>query len=290
LLLLLNPFIRQVTNSEEKPTVVFAIDNSQSIRNINDSTQLNSLYQNLESLRKRLAGDVNVDVQSLEGGVANQNITQIPLNQPSSNLSEMLRSIQNNYENRNLDRVVLVSDGIHNQGISPDFITYSFPIHTLALGDTTTQRDIRLQAVLANKVAYLGNEFPVVAEIENVGFPNRSLTAYLSQNGQILDRKTVNFQEDNEVQSVTFYTNAKRKGMQHYVVSVDVLENEFTDQNNSRDVYIEVIDGKEKILLVAAAPHPDVKAIRSAIEKMKTTALRCISQASPNPRKKNMTW
>jgi hypothetical protein len=47
---------------------------------------------------------------------------------------------------------------------------------------------------------------------------------------------------------------------------------EFTAQNNSRDAYIEVIDGKEKILLLAAAPHPDIKAIKSALEKNETTS------------------
>ncbi|MDX2306575.1 MAG: VWA domain-containing protein [Microscillaceae bacterium] len=267
LLLLLNPFIRQVINSEEKPTVVFAIDNSQSIANVNDSTRIKALLNNLKEITAKLGNDdVEIDVQQLDKAVTPAQMSNIPFNAPSTNLSSLLNNIRNNYENRNLAKIVLVSDGIHNQGISPNFLNYNVPILTVALGDTTPKRDIKLQSVLANKVAYLGNEFPVVAEVEHVGYPNRVVQVYLSQNGQILDRKTVNFESEQEIKQVTFYTTAKVKGMQHYVVSVDVLDGEFTNKNNSRDVYIEVIDGKEKILVVAAAPHPDIKAIRSVIE------------------------
>jgi len=267
-LLLLNPLMRQVTNTEEKPTIVFAIDNSQSIPESTDTTKLKKLYQSLDQVRKQLQeAGIDTDIQSLDLSNTPKDISSISSNLPATNLSAMLGNVQNNYENRNLDKVVLVSDGIYNQGISPAFRNFGFPIITLGLGDTTRKRDIKLQTVLANKVAYLGNKFPVVAEIENIGYPNRILTAYLTQNGQILDKKTISFKNDNEIQTITFYTNAKSKGMQHYIVKVDVLEGEFTARNNTRDVYVEVIDGREKVLLVASAPHPDIKALRSAIEK-----------------------
>jgi hypothetical protein len=55
--------------------------------------------------------------------------------------------------------------------------------------------------------------------------------------------------------------------VQHFVVEVDALNSEFTTKNNRRDTYIDVIDGKEKILLLALAPHPDLKAIRSIVER-----------------------
>ncbi|OJJ21811.1 hypothetical protein BKI52_15040 [marine bacterium AO1-C] len=268
LLLLLNPYLRQVSNTIEKPTVVFAIDNSQSIASTNDTSKIRQLYKELENLGNDLKKDqVNIDVQNLDATDLAKNLVTIPLNYASSNLSAILSGIKNNYENRNLDKVVLVSDGIYNQGISPVFQEYGFPIYTVGVGDTTKQRDIKLSAVLANKVAYLGNKFPVVAEVENVGYPGRSVNVYLSQNGQVIERKSITFKEDGELQQVTFLAEAKYKGMQRYMVYVDALENEFTKDNNARDVYIEVIDGKEKILVIAPTPHPDIKALKSAITK-----------------------
>lgn len=268
LLLLLNPYLRQVTNSVEKPTVVFAIDNSQSIATTNDSSKIRNLYKELEGLSNDLKKDnVNIDIQNLDATAIVKSMVNIPLNFASSNLSSILGAIKNNYENRNLDKVVLVSDGIYNQGISPVFQDYGFPVYTVGVGDTTKKRDIKLAAVLANKVAYLGNKFPVVAEVENIGYPGRTVNVYLSQNGQVLGKKTINFKEDGELQQVTFLTDAKYKGMQRYMVSVDALDNEFTKANNARDIYIEVIDGKEKILVIAPTPHPDIKALKSAITK-----------------------
>jgi hypothetical protein len=40
---------------------------------------------------------------------------------------------------------------------------------------------------------------------------------------------------------------------------------EFTAVNNRKDAYVDIVEGKEYILLAAPAPHPDLKAIRSAI-------------------------
>lgn len=267
-LLILNPFVRQVKNTYEKPTVVFAIDNSESIRYNNSAQSLTKLTGELQKLANELKTNrIDVEIQDLTGATAPlKNINDIKFTHPHTNLSEMLTGIKNNYENRNIDKVVLVSDGIINRGLSPAYSNFNFQLYTVALGDTTPKKDIRMQSVLANKVAYLGNQFPLVAEVENNGFANRRVNVYLSQNGKVLEQQSLQFKEDGDIQTVTFYTQAKIKGLQHYVVSVDVLEGEFTPNNNSRDVYIEVIDGKEKILLVAASPHPDIKAIRSALE------------------------
>ncbi len=267
ILLLLSPFLRQIKNQEERPTVVFALDNSQSITLGNDTNAVRNLYKNLENLAQDLQKqDIDVKFQSLENANP-KTIAKIPFSVTATPLSQMLTDIQNNYENRNLDKIILVSDGIHNQGISPTFLTLRSPVYSMALGDTTPKRDISLQTVLANKVAYLGNEFPLVAEIENNGFSNANTQVVLSQNGQVITQKSISFKGNNDVQQVTFNTQAKQKGIQHYTIQVQPLEGEFTLQNNVRDVYVEVIDGKEKILLVASAPHPDIKALKSAIEK-----------------------
>jgi hypothetical protein len=60
---------------------------------------------------------------------------------------------------------------------------------------------------------------------------------------------------------------AQQKGMQRYTVEVVPLNAEFSNKNNAKDAYIDIVDGKEKVLLVALAPHPDLKAFKSIIEK-----------------------
>jgi hypothetical protein len=59
---------------------------------------------------------------------------------------------------------------------------------------------------------------------------------------------------------------ASESGMQRYTIRAVPVEGEFIISNNSKEAYIDIIDGKQKILLVAAAPHPDIKALKSALE------------------------
>jgi hypothetical protein len=266
--LLLSPFVKQIKNTFEKPTVIVALDNSQSITLAGDSTQVNQTITNVRKLTTQLAGkDVNVEVQVFDRTLTPNQITSQLFTARTTNLSSMLGTIQSNYENRNLAGVVLISDGIYNQGISPEFQPYNFPIYTVGLGDTIPRRDINLKAVYYNTITYIGNQFPIVAEVHGIGFGGKVVNVQLKQNNKVLATKPVSFRNDMDVQEITFYTSASAKGTQHYVVEVTAQPEEFTRQNNSRDAYIEVIDGKEKILMLAMTPHPDIKAIKSALEK-----------------------
>ena len=266
--LLLNPFIRLIKNYFEKPVIVFAIDNSQSIPLATDTTAVNELKSKLDLLTNELKEkEFEVSIQTLNEAKTYQNITSIKFDNQTTNLGNLLSSIQSNYENKNLAGVVLFSDGIYNQGVAPTYNAYNMSIHTIGIGDTVAQSDLSLKAAYHNKIAYLGNKFPIVAEINNVGFVGKQTSVVLSKNGNILDSKTVNFTKENDLQQVQFLVEAKEKGMNHYVVDLKALGGEFTTRNNTKHIYIDVLDSREKILLVAASPHPDIKAIRAAIEK-----------------------
>ena len=44
------------------------------------------------------------------------------------------------------------------------------------------------------------------------------------------------------------------------------IAGELSLANNSQDIFIEVIDGRQKVLIVGSAPHPDMSAFKQAIE------------------------
>jgi hypothetical protein len=266
--LLLNPLIRSLRTLTEKPKVVLAVDNSESVVAAGRPA-LNRSLEALEALRKQLADKgLDVSVRTFGDTVTTTDLTQIPFTRRTTDLSGLLSGIRSDYEGRNLTDVVLVSDGIFNQGVSPTFGQYPFAVSTIGLGDTIPKKDIQLKGVIANRIAYLGNQFPVQAEIVSNGFQGRSASVVLRQNGKELGRQPVNFANRAEAfNQVTFQTTATQKGVQHYVVEVLPQPGEFSTRNNRQDVYLDVIDGKEKVLLLALAPHPDVKALRGILEK-----------------------
>ena len=283
--LLLNPLIRSLRTLTEKPKVVLAVDNSESVAAAGRPA-LNRALAGLQAIRQQLtAKGLDVSVRTFGDTVTNTDLTQIPFTRRTSDLSGLLSGIRSDYEGRNLTDVVLVSDGIFNQGVSPTFGQYPFAVQTVGLGDTIPKRDIQLKGVVANRIAYLGNQFPVQAEVVSNGFQGRNATVVLRQNGRELSRQSINFagagrtdagtapgvmrQSDRPegFNQVTFQTTATQKGVQHYVVEVLPQPGEFSTRNNRQDVYIDVIDGKENVLLLALTPHPDVKALRNLLEK-----------------------
>jgi hypothetical protein len=279
--LLLAPVLRSIRNDSERPSVVFALDNSQSITLTQDSNQRKQWLTKLQDIKNKLEKeDIEVELQTFQ---EKSDWNNIPFNHQSSDLGKLLSSITNNYENRHLDKIVLISDGIHNQGVSPDFLSIGVPVYTVGTGDTTIRKDLAVQAVFFNKIAYLGNKFPIVAEIKNNGFEERTVNVSLLQSGNTIASQTVRLRKE-DISEVDFLVQATQKGMQRYTVVVDYLEGEWTAQNNTRDAIVEVIDGKEKILLLAAAPHPDIKAFKSIIEKNENYSFEALIAGSGQPK------
>lgn len=265
--LLLNPLLRNIKSSIEKPTVVLAVDNSSSMIH-GGLAKIELLKKNLLKLKESIEEKgANVEIQSLDEQADNQNISDIKFTKKRSDLSQILANIKSNYEGRNLTDVILISDGIANEGISPTYGKYNFNVHAVGFGDTTQKRDIKLNAIYANRIAYLSNKFPIQAEISSFGFLGKSTTVILKQAGNIIDKQVVSFDKQDDLKQITFYVTAQQKGMQRFTVEVVPLNAEFSYKNNAKDAYIDIVDGKEKVLLVAFAPHPDLKAFKSIIEK-----------------------
>ncbi|MFY7908161.1 MAG: VWA domain-containing protein [Emticicia sp.] len=265
--LLINPLLRNNKSTIEKPTVVLAVDNSSSMTH-GGQAKLEALKKNLQQLKESIeAKGASVEIQSLDEETDNQNISDIKFTKKRSDLSQMLANIKSSYEGRNLTDVILVSDGIANEGISPTYGKYNFNIHAVGLGDTTQKRDVKLNAIYANRIAYLSNKFPIQAEVSSYGFQGKSTTVLLKQAGNVVDKQVVSFDKQDDLKQLTFYVTAQQKGMQRFTVEVVPLNAEFSTKNNAKDAYIDIVDGKEKVLLVALAPHPDVKALKSIIEK-----------------------
>ena len=179
----------------------------------------------------------------------------------------LFRSIQSDFTNKNIQAIVLASDGIYNQGMDPSYSIPSVPVYTIGLGDTVPQKDIRIKSLSYNKITYIGNKFPVVAEVFQYGFNGKKINITISQNKKILDRKIIQPSNAKGSHQVEFLLEAASKGLQHYQVQVEYQKEEFVKDNNTAHAYLEVLDNKEKILIVAASPHPDIRALSSALEK-----------------------
>lgn len=264
--LLLGPFLRQINNIIEKPSIVFAIDNSASIKAMVDSSQIDNILAEIDVIRQGVEKqNYAAKYQSLASKTQGLNVNELNFDHPSTDLDGLLKNLQADYEGKTLAGVVLLSDGIYNQGVSPTFSTYNFPIYSVGIGDTIPKADININAIYYNKIAYQGNKFPILAEVTSNGLRGKQIDVSVTQNGKILTSKKITLKDDNTLDEIELLVEANKQGLQHYEVKVAKIEGEFTTKNNRQDAYIDIIEGKEKVLIVARSPHPDIKMINNAI-------------------------
>ena len=255
-LILLNPLINHVTQVIEKPIIALVVDNSLSMMQHEDSIDMNRMLVDIYNRIKSI--DFDPWIFNLEMR------TKIPIrfDAPLTNLNEALDVIFESSETQNLAAVLLISDGLYNQGLSPSYRSSLIPIHTLGLGDTAFKKDIAIKEIRSNRVVYQGNRFPIELYIDANSYFGKKKAIILSDDDGIISKQNLTLSSQ---MRILFEVSADKFGPQHLRVRIPPEPDEINTGNNEKDLFIEVIKGKEKILLVAPAPHPDIRAIRSAL-------------------------
>ena len=265
--LLLGPLIRYIRNTVIEPSYVIAVDNSLSIPETYNEQDFSSLIKDLDETVAGLPGkSQNLRIVDLAGNDY-LSLKDIKFDDTSTDLNKVLHKIENDYEGKNLAGVILISDGIYNLGSSPIYSNFRFPVYSIGIGDTTEKEDIILKYLNHNKIVYQGNKFILQAEIYNKGYQGNSVSVDIRNKGITLQSKILKINTENGLNILEFELEAEESGMQRYEVIVNPLSSEFSRDNNRLDAFIEVVEGKEKILLLAGAPHPDLKALKSIVEK-----------------------
>ena len=262
--LLLSPFIKTTTTRTEAPTVVLAVDNSQSISLFTPAPALSQLTTGLPRLAATLREKgFRVETRTLTRPGANPDSLRFTASR--TDLNQLLADSREANADHNLAGVVLVSDGLVNQGQEPQFSEFNFPIFSVALGDTIAKKDLRLTDLVYNRVAFSGNKFPLEAEIGYEGYAGGAATVEVREGGRVLESRRVALPPGRRRVRTTFQLSAPAPGKRRYEVRVLPQAGEFTVVNNARTAFIEIVKGKLRVLLAGAAPHPDLKALRAAI-------------------------
>ena len=106
---------------------------------------------------------------------------------------------------------------------------------------------------------------------ENAAGSNSQLRISKVENGQtrLVQQQPVAIDDGNFFDTREVILDANQVGVQRYRISLAGVEGEASVANNSKDIFIDVLDARQKILLLANAPHPDVTALRQAISNNK---------------------
>lgn len=265
--LLLEPLLEYSKTKVEKPIVVLLKDNSSSILAHQDSSEYGTRYKTkMAELAANLSQDFEVASYTFGKQLSTNN--ELDFNENGTNLSAVFSEIKQRYFNRNLGAIVLASDGIYNQGSNPLYTAKEFkgvPVNTILLGDSSPQKDVWIEHVFHNKIAYQGNTFPVEVAILSAGVLDAKSSVVIQSRGSVLSETPIQISSSKGVQKVRFEIEASQVGLQKFSIKIKGIEGEVTLQNNETSFYVEVLKSKQKILLLANSPHPDVQAIKNGL-------------------------
>lgn len=266
LALILNPIYRSKKKTYLKPLIVIAHDNTQSIVLNKDSLFYKNEYLILlKKTIKELEKDYDVKFIKFDDKIYKDSI--IDFSGKTTNISNVFREIIAGYSGMNLGAVVLCSDGIYNSGINPLYTQLpNVPVYTVALGDTMSQKDILIKDVISNKVAFLGNKFPVRVVISAEKCNEKEAEISISRDNKILYKNNFEIPKNENSKNIDVDIPADVIGTNIYKVKISYLDKEISYVNNHYNFNVKIVDNRSKILILSDAPHPDIGAIKFALK------------------------
>ena len=268
--LLLQPLLKTLVEDVKKPTVVMAFDQSESVGVVLKGDTLKAVSNAWQQAKNRLSQKYEV-VEYAFGDEVRQPV-DFQFTDKVSDVSKVMSLVADLYAGQNLGALVVATDGIYNQGSNPLYLAnrLNAPVYTVGLGDTLIRKDLVLKRVFYNKIAYLGDKFSVQVDVSarNCAGSNTQLTiAKVDENGTAnLIQETVQIRNNDFFETREYVLEADKAGVQRYRVSLSTLNGEASRSNNFREFYVEVLDARQKILIVGNSPHPDISAIRQSLE------------------------
>ncbi len=284
LLLLLNPLVKQFQRTIIKPLIIFAQDNSASMVSGKDSVYLNGEYQkSLEAFKQKISNKADLIFLTFGDKVTKQD--SFSFTEKSTNYDDLFRYIGQNYKNRNLAAVVVASDGLMNNGRNPLYVNYGIKasVHLLASGDTTYHKDVAISNVEYNSIVLVNNPYPIKVKLEANLAAGTETRLHIYDNGQQIAQQKVKINKSFFYTSVPFTLKSTSKGIHTLKIVADPLHNENNIHNNQMTLKIEVIDARQKILIIANAPHPDIALLCKALKSNLNFDVTDITANEANP-------
>jgi len=276
LLLLINPILSRTSIEIIKIPLVVVVDNSSSIESLEANETAIALSEKINANTKLKD---KFDVQNFQFSAALTSTDTLNFKGSQSRLDLVGKGLKNNFKRIN-HATVLISDGNQTQG--NDFV-YTFDenkaVYPIVLGDTTTVLDLKISQLNVNKYAFLKNQFPVEVFLTYSGTKPLNAEFAISNGKSTVHKQKVNFSANQKSQLLSVLLPAERVGVNIFKATVSSSEVEKNNYNNTKNFAVEIIDQKSEIALISAINHPDLGALKRAIE---TNKQRNVTILKPN--------
>lgn len=262
--LLVNPTVAFMETTTTKPVLNVLFDNSASVKALKKEEQV-------EKIRKIILEDKQLqdkfDLVAFAFGAQPTTLSDsLVFDQPYTDITKALKGSEKLFNKRNRVQV-LITDGNQTKGNAYQLERFLAPIYPLVIGDTTAVEDLSIERVNVNKYSYIGNKFPVEVQVNYEGKETVNTVFELYHKSKLVYREPLVLSAAKNFKQVQCFVTSEKVGLQFYRAVVKKIKSEKNTKNNSRSFSIEVLNEKSKVLLVSAVMHPDLGALKKAIER-----------------------
>ncbi|NER11228.1 VWA domain-containing protein [Muriicola jejuensis] len=264
LLLLLNPEISKKSLTTTRQNLILLFDDSKSIDHGGAADKAKQLYSDL---RENSGLTDRFNILSYAFGEELKILDSLGFRAEGSDLSGAMASMESIY-GRDKSTIILVSDGNQTLGKAYEYMgpDLSFPVYSVAVGDTTRYTDLKINRVNLNKYAFLKNTFPLEIFVSYQGSESISSRLRVRMDGKTVFERDVSLGPEINSTKITTDLRASEVGLKTLLMTLDSIPGERNTVNNLWRSPIEVIDEQTRIGIVSGISHPDIGAITKAIE------------------------
>jgi len=189
--------------------------------------------------------------------------------QPATDLEGAFDAISERVAGERLQSLVLLTDGLdrgllrrrYQREEAPRPPDLPGPLTVYQVGSAQDVLDLAVRSVDSGGYAFIRSPFTITAQIEGVGFADRTITATLQKDGAPLTQRSVRLDAEGRGE-VRFEVVPDEAGRFTYAVQVPAYEGDAVPANNVMPLVVSVVRDRIRILQVAGAPSWDVKFMR----------------------------
>ena len=274
-LLFLEPISKSFIYKKDKPIFLVFVDATQSV----------SKYD----LRNQVKGFISSHNKNLEIKTfhfSDKVYDGLPKNYngKETNINSVFEFVKKKYLRKNVEGLLLISDGIINLGRNPIYneaINF-FPVHSVGVGDTSQITDIRIENVNYNPLSFKNSIVTLELIVSADNLLGNNFDAKLIFNGKNIQSFNFLVNENDFYKKIIYKVKLDSSGLKQFKFKVDSFENEKIISNNSFDIAVDVIESEYKILMLYDDVHPDASTIGKSLESDVNIDFKILSLSEEN--------
>lgn len=186
---------------------------------------------------------------------------------PTTDLSLLLSAMADSARYRNLQAIVIATDGRFTQGNNPllQAERLGIPIYAVGLGDSTESFDIAIEEIFTNDVGFVGMPQPVRVRVRGYGLSVGRAEVALRADGVLVGTVMLALQPGVVEYVTTMVWTPRSEGTARVTASVSSVGGERTTENNARSTLVRVRSNKRAVLLISGSPNPDYSFLKRTL-------------------------